>query len=102
MRTISILITCISIQSCAFSIHQHSIGDFGGHKATPSRSVVVDQKDQVIFADFSDLERLDEAYEALIKKCKGGKIVGISTLYATDLGFFSWHERIRLEGTCLR
>ena len=84
MHIISILIACITIQSCAFSIHQHSIGDFGDRQVSTANSVLVDQKDQVIFADFSDFERIDQAYAALAKSVEEEKLL-VSQLYMPQI-----------------
>ncbi|MDD9951662.1 MAG: hypothetical protein OXT67_08875 [Zetaproteobacteria bacterium] len=101
MRHIFTLLVSLWLQSCAYSIHQNHMGSFDESTATKGKIIKVDHKEQIIFADFTDVNWVDRSYQELMAKCPAGRIIGISTLYATDLGFFSWKERIRLEGSCI-
>lgn len=87
---------------CAKSIHQYNAGDFSHYNRTKKRGelVKVTETKQYIFAKF-DNSFVDVAYSKLKNKCKGKKITGVSSNYLTDLGFFSFKERIIFTGYCI-
>lgn len=56
----------------------------------------------VILSFASDTDYVNDAYRELQRKCRGGDIVGITTEFSTDLGFFSWTNRILMQAKCVK
>lgn len=87
-----------SMTGCAYSVHQYGSVDFTGMK--PGKKVVVEGSHHYIFAKM-DNRFVDKAYSALISECKEGMINGVTSQYRTELNFFSFTEKLIIEGTCV-
>jgi len=55
----------------------------------------------IVMGFASDTKYVDAAYQSLQEKCPNGRIQGITTQFTTGLGFFSWTNRIRMQGLCI-
>ena len=96
-----ILLPLVS-SSCAYSVHQHTMGGFSPYASLKKgKLVTANIKQKVIFADFSDLEIVEACYNKLLSACPNGQIVSVSTRYHTALGFFSWDNKLTMQGLCL-
>lgn len=89
---------------CSHSLHLHHISDFGPSYAAyqEGRWVKSEAEQFVIMGFVRDTEYVDQAWKRLQKQCDGGQVQGVQTEYSTDHGFFSWTNRIRMQGLCLK
>ena len=85
---------------CAHSIHESQTSDFREMKAwAPQIEAASEQF--VIMGFVTDTNYVNSAFNELQTKCPG-RITGITTKYSTSLGFFSWTNKIRMTGYCIR
>lgn len=100
---IPILILAFALSGCAHSIHQVHTSDFSPGAPIQSGDMVKGQSEQFVILGFtSETEYVNRAYQNLMNACPNGTITGITTQYWTSLGFFSWTNKILMQGLCLR
>lgn len=95
-----LIATSIWLTSCAYSVHQVHISDFSFKNSNSSKFVEANTEQKVILGITTDSQYINDAYNTLQKQCPHGDIDGITTKYSTDLGFFSWTNRIKMRGIC--
>lgn len=87
--------------SCAHSYHQ-AASDFSLNSKLNKGEVVKSKSEQfVIFGFTTNTNYVEKAYSELESQCQG-VISPITTKYYTSLGFFSWTNKIELDGICLK
>ncbi len=89
--------------SCTHSIHQLHFGDVDikhARKIKQGKKVAATSEQFVVMGFADNTKYVDNALNQLKAKCKNGSIQGITTEYSTSHGFFSWTNRIHLQGTC--
>ena len=88
---------------CAHSVHQVHMGDFNTQeKYTAGEWVTAETSQKVILGFVQQTNYVNEAKSKLISKCPNGDIQGVTTRYSTSLGFFSWDNKILMQGLCLQ
>ncbi len=98
----SILILAFGTVGCMYSIHQFHAGDTEKPAKIESVKQIVAESEQfTILGIVKNTDYADEALQKLIAQCPNGMIQSISSRFSTDLGFLSWTNRIRLEGSCI-
>lgn len=55
----------------------------------------------VILGFVGDTNYVDQAYHRLLKGCPNGVVSAVTTQYSTSLGFFSWTNKILMQGLCI-
>jgi hypothetical protein len=91
------------LTSCAHSVHQLHMGDFETPKSIKSGKWITAKAEQMVILGFvSDTNYVNEARSKLIAKCPKGNIQAVSTRYSTSLGFFSWYNKILMQGLCTK
>lgn len=89
-------------QGCAYSIHQVHVSDFSPYEKLTSGQIVKAQDEQFVILGFAmDTNYVETTREKLISQCPKGDLQGITTRYSTDLGFFSWTNKILMQAVCL-
>lgn len=89
------------LAGCAHSIHEVHVSDFRPYKSASQGRFVTARGEQFVILGITDNTRyVDDAYHRLIANCLGGEISGITTQYSTSLGFFSWTNKILMQGLC--
>ena len=103
-NTALIALTCgLLVSGCAHSIHQVHTSDFTpAAQVTSGRMLKASSEQFTILGFVGDTNYVDQAYEALMNQCSGGVITGITTQYSTSFGFFSWTNKILMQGLCLQ
>jgi hypothetical protein len=87
---------------CAHSIHQVQVSDFSPYAPkTKGRTIKVKTEQFVILGFTGDVDYVEKALTKLLAKCPKGQIVGITTEYMTNLGFFSYTNKIFMKGLCV-
>jgi hypothetical protein len=83
-------------------VHQNNVGGFSPYvDKDKGQAVMVDVEEKIFFANFGKFEMVERGYQELQDKCPTGQVVGVSVRYLTSLGFFSWTEKFRMQGTCV-
>lgn len=91
------------LSACAHSIHEVHTSDFMPGVAYEMGTPVRAEATQFTFMGFtSETNYVENAYRKLQEACPTGAISGITTQYSTDLGFFSWTNKILMQGLCIR
>jgi hypothetical protein len=93
----------LALASCAYSIHQVQVSDFTPFAPLEKKGnevIEASAEQSTIFGVVSDTKYVDDAYAAFQEKCPRGHISSISSLFLTELGFFSWTNKIMLQGVC--
>ena len=89
--------------SCTHSIHNVHTSGFSPFKKFQQGTIVREQTKQDVILGLSfDTNYVDLAYIKLQKKCPKGRITGITTQYSTSHGFFSWTNKIFMQGLCIK
>ena len=89
--------------SCTHSIHLVHVSDFRPYKPIKKGALIKSSSEQDVVLGFaSNTEYVEEALADLEEKCPKGDIVGITTQYSTSHGFFSWTNKILMQGLCVR
>lgn len=87
------------LSACAHSIHQSHTSDFKDMK--PNAKAIESSSEQFSIMGFNtETAYVEKAFLDLKKQCKG-RITGITTKYSTSLGFFSWTNKIKMNGYCV-
>lgn len=88
--------------SCAHSIHQVHTSDFIPAPIESGKMVKAQSEQFVVLWITQDTAYVDQAYQKLLLECSNGYISGITTQHSTSLGFFSWTNKILMQGLCLK
>jgi hypothetical protein len=86
---------------CAHSIHEVHTSDFIPAPIESGKMVKAQSEQFVVLWFTQDTAYVDQAYQRLLQTCPNGYISGITTQYSTSLGFFSWTNKILMQGLCL-
>ena len=93
----------ILLTGCAHSVHHVHTSDFNPGTPLESGDMVKASSEQfVILGITNQTQYVDQAYQKLMQACPQGMITGITTQYSTALGFFSWTNKILMQGLCVR
>jgi len=97
-----LLLAVLSGSGCAHSIHLVHAGDFASAQKQSGKSITVSSEQFVILGFVGNTDYVNKAYDDLKSQCEGGVVSGITTQFSTSLGFFSWTNKILMQGTCIR
>lgn len=90
------------LSGCAYSVHEVHTSDFLPSAQLTSGHVVKSASEQFVILGFTgNTDYVNEAYAKLMSSCPNGVITGITTQYSTSLGFFSWTNKVLMQGLCL-
>ena len=90
------------LTGCMHSIHQVHVSDFEPFDKFESGNIVSAKTEQFVILGFvQQTDYVDKAYKALQEKCPQGQLQGITTQYSTSLSFFSWTNKILMQGLCV-
>ncbi len=103
MRFTILILSSLFLFSCSHSIHLVHVSDFSPYQSKKADRPITAESEQFSIMGFnSDTKYVDDAYAQLMSKCKDGIIEGITTQYSTSHGFFSWTNKILMQGSCIR
>jgi hypothetical protein len=95
------LILMLFMVGCAHSVHIVGFSDYRPY--TNSGTIVKSETKQFVIFWFTDnTQYVDLAYQKLMQQCPGGSITGIGTKFYTNLGFFSWTNKLEMQGYCIK
>lgn len=102
MRLLAIALAC-AVSGCAHSIHEVHTSDFLPAAQLTSGKVVKAKAEQFVVMGFTgETNYVNIAYKQLMGKCPDGAITGITTQLSTSLGFFSWTNKVLMQGLCIQ
>lgn len=88
---------------CAHSIHQVHTSDFNPYAPIERGDIVKGYGEQFVILGFvQQTNYVNAAYSQLLGACANGAISGITTQYSTSLGFFSWTNKVLMQGLCVK
>lgn len=99
--SLKLMIVSLLLSGCAHSVHQVQVSEFKPSSAESSGKAIRAQKEQFVIMGFTqDTSYVNKAYRELADNCPNGAVSGITTQLSTSLGFFSWTNKILLQGLC--
>lgn len=97
-----LLLSLLMLSACAHSVHEVHTSDFMPGTPIESGEMVKASTEQFVVMGFvGDTNYVDQAYKKLMSACPNGVITGITTQYTTSMSFFSWTNKILMQGLCL-
>ena len=101
-RLLIVIATLLVSGACTHSIHMVHVGGFSPYHPKAKGKIVTSREEQKTIMGFvKSTDYVDRAYEALKKQCKQGELTGITTQFSTSHGFFSWTNKILMQGLCV-
>ncbi|NJL25856.1 MAG: hypothetical protein HC902_12260 [Calothrix sp. SM1_5_4] len=94
----------LGLAGCTHSLHVAHYSDFSPTFAAFQKGEWVEAEgEQFTFMGFvTQTNYVNTALNNLVNQCPNGNIQGIQTQYSTDHGFFSWTNRVRMQGLCVK
>ncbi len=91
------------IVSCTHSVHLVNISDFGDYEKITSGKVIKSTAEQFVILGFTtETQYVADAKSKLEAQCVNGTIQGITSRLSTSHGFFSWTNKLHMEGLCVK
>ncbi len=91
----------LTFSACTYSIHQVHVSDFQLYTPFEEGRIIKASSEQFVVLGFAyDTNYVDRAYRKLLAKCPKNSITGITTQYSSSHGFFSWNNKILMQGLC--
>jgi hypothetical protein len=98
-----LLAAFLLLSACAHSVHEVYISDFAGYPKLEQGQVIKATAEQHTVLGFVyETDYVETAKKKLMAQCPTGDISGISTQFSTSLGFFSWTNKILMQGLCTK
>ena len=102
MKLRNLIVSVFFMTGCMHSIHEVHVSDFEPYGAFEAGKIIKAKSEQSVILGFvNQTNYVDKAYKDLESKCPKGRIQGITTQYSTSLGFFSWTNKILMQGLCV-
>lgn len=102
-RSFLLVIVALANFSCSHSIHLVQVGEFTPYGRLKSGKLIRAEATQKSIMGFNqETNYVDNAYEKLQDQCKDGAVKGVTTQFSTSHGFFSWTNKILMQGVCVR
>lgn len=87
------------LNACAHSLHEYEAQSVNQNN---SGKIITSLGEQSTVMGFvQDTNYVNEAFDRLKRQCSQGRIEGINTRYSTSLGFFSWTNKVHMQGYCI-
>lgn len=97
-----VLLLALALSGCTHSIHQVYSSGFTPYTAFGGGNLIRGQSEQFVVLGFVfDTDYVEKARRNLMDQCRSGYIKGITTQYSTSHGFFSWTNKILMQGLCI-
>jgi hypothetical protein len=97
----SIIGIFLFVGACSHSVHLVHTSDFAPNFKYDAYELVSVQADQFAVMGFvGNTDYVNVAYQELNNQCQNREITGVTTEYWTSHSFFSWTNKIRMQGYC--
>lgn len=102
IKSLTLLFFLPLLFSCAYSVHEVQFSDFTPYAPLEKSGEIIKSSGQqfVVMGFVTDTNYVDNAYKSFQNKCPNGQISSVSTQFLTELGFFSWNNKIHFQGIC--
>ncbi len=102
LNSLFLIFALVFLTNCTHSVHVVSFSDFRPYVQASKGTVVKSEASKKIILGFAfDTQYVDQAYTDLKNQCPNGTVSGISSQYLTSHGFFSWTDKIIMQGLCI-
>lgn len=101
MKKLILIFALLGLSACAHSIHQAHTSDFMPGSIESGRMVKGYGEQFVVMGFASETNYVNQAFKQLTDSCPNGYIASVTTQYSTSLGFFSWTNKILMQGLCM-
>lgn len=92
----------VALGGCTHALHLVHEGDISEIPRDREYKRVKSEAEQFVIMGFvTQTDYVNQAYASLAKQCVGNELVGVQTRYSTSHGFFSWTNKVKLQGYCL-
>jgi hypothetical protein len=89
--------------SCTHSVHLVHVGDFRPYQKITAGKTIEATAEQWVFLGFTlETDYVNIARADLMKQCTDGVIQGPVTRLSTSHGFFSWTNKLHMQGLCVK
>jgi hypothetical protein len=89
------------LSGCAHSVHQVHVSEINQVPTSGAGRIVRAEAEQfVVLGVARETQFVEQAYSRLLQQCSGQPINGVSTQFMTSLGFFSWTNKVLVQGYC--
>ena len=95
-----VMILGLMLTGCAHSIHNAGILEMQGIPIESGEVVRAEAQQFVIMGFASETQYVNQAYKKLLAECPNKSISAIGHRHSTSLGFFSWTNKLVLQGLC--
>jgi hypothetical protein len=91
------------LNGCTHSIHSVHVSGYDPYVAIKKANVISARTEQFVILGFAnDTHYVEQARKKLEGECPDGQIQGITTQHSTSHGFFSWTNKILMQGLCIK
>ena len=98
-----LLILSLFMFSCTHSVHLVHVSDFGSYqKQTSGKIIKASEEDHLVMGFTLSTNYVEKARKKLIAQCENGEIQGVTSRLSTSHGFFSWKNKILMQGLCIK
>ncbi len=88
--------------ACTHSVHVDQAGDFSPYSRFEDGKMIQTEKEQLVVLGITqDTSYVNAAYNDLARQCPKGQVLGVNVRYSTSHGFFSWTNKILMQGICV-
>lgn len=99
LKKLSLLLAFSLLSACSHSLHLYQADNQNGQGGQLIEALT---EQKVIMGITQETNYVNQAFDQLKSKCPNGRVEGINTRYSTSLGFFSWTNKIRMRGYCVK
>jgi glutamate synthase domain-containing protein 1 len=103
-KTLILLLSILFLLSgCTHAVHQYHVSETEKiSRRSKVKNVSTISEQFVVMGLVTQTDYVNKAYANLQKKCQTGSITGIHTRFSTSHGFFSWTNKVKMTGVCVR
>ena len=102
LKVLTVSVVLLATSACTHSIHKVHVSDFSPYAPVEQGKIVKASAEQFTVMGFvKETDYVDQAVEKLKSECPSGELTGITTQFSTSHGFFSWTNKVLLQGLCL-
>ena len=102
-RILQMTVLTLGLSGCTHSVHQYHVSSIKpSSRKSQSKKIQAEAEQFVILGMTKETNYVNNAFLDLQKKCLNGRVTGIHTRFSTSHSFFSWTNKIKMTGSCIR
>ena len=88
---------------CTHAVHQYHVSETEKiSRKSKVKNITTISEQYVVMGFVTQTDYVNTAYANLQKKCRTGSVTGIHTRFSTSHGFFSWTNKVKMSGICVK